>query len=145
MRIVVDVNVWISALLWGGVPDIVLILAEEQKITIFASDALFLELETTLRRPKFKSKIESLNLRVEDVINATRNALQFCLTVSVDAPQLRDPKDIVVLAAAIAANAEAIITGDLDLLVLVEFNGIPILTPQDFLMRYFPERSIRNW
>ncbi|MEH2170354.1 MAG: putative toxin-antitoxin system toxin component, PIN family [Nostoc sp.] len=144
MRVVVDVNVWISALLWGGVPDIVLKLAEEQKITIFASDALFLELETTLRRPKFQSKIESLNLRVEDVINATKDVLQLCVTVSVNSPQLRDPKDIIVLAAAIAANVEVIITGDLDLLVLREFNGIPILTPQDFLMRYFPERSNTN-
>ncbi|MFN6527112.1 putative toxin-antitoxin system toxin component, PIN family [Nostoc sp. ChiSLP03a] len=144
MRVVVDVNVWISALLWGGVPDIILLLAEEQKITIFVSDALFLELETTLRRPKFQSKIESLNLRVEDIINATKDVLQFCLTVSVSAPQLRDPKDTIVLAAAIAANAEAIITGDLDLLVLIEFNRISILTPQDFMIRYFPERSNIN-
>lgn len=98
-----------------------------------------------MRRPKFQSKIKSLSLRVEDVINATKDVLQFCLTVSVNAPQLRDPKDIIVLAAAIAANAEVIITGDLDLLVLVEFNGIPILTPQDFLVRYFPERSNTNF
>jgi uncharacterized protein len=137
MRVVVDVNIWISALLWGGVPDKVVILAQEQTITIFASDALFLELETTLRRPKFQSKIQSLNLNLEDVINATKDVLEFCPTISVDAPQLRDPKDTVVLAAAVAANAEAIVTGDLDLLVLIKFNGIPILTPQDFLSRYF--------
>ena len=48
-------------------------------------------------------------------------------------------KDTIVLAAAIAANAEIIITGDLDLLVLTEFNGIPILTVQNFLNRYFPD------
>ncbi|MBE9106848.1 putative toxin-antitoxin system toxin component, PIN family [Nostoc cf. edaphicum LEGE 07299] len=137
MRVVVDVNIWISALLWGGVPDKVVILAQEQTITIFASDALFQELETTLRRPKFQSKIQSLNLNLEDVINATKDVLEFCPTISVDAPQLRDPKDTVVLAVAVAANAEAIVTGDLDLLVLIEFNGIPILTPQDFLSRYF--------
>ncbi len=137
MRVVVDVNIWISALLWGGVPDKVVILAQEQTITIFASDALFLELETTLRRPKFQSKIQSLNLNLEDVIDATKDVLEFCPTISIDAPQLRDPKDTVVLAAAVAANAEAIVTGDLDLLVLIEFNGIPILTPQDFLSRYF--------
>jgi hypothetical protein len=137
MRVVVDVNIWISALLWGGVPDKVVILAQEQTITIFASDALFLELETTLRRPKFQSKIQSLNLNLEDVIDATKDVLEFCPTISVDVPQLRDPKDTVVLAAAVAASAEAIVTGDLDLLVLIEFNGIPILTPQDFLSRYF--------
>ncbi|MGH8002516.1 MAG: putative toxin-antitoxin system toxin component, PIN family [Brasilonema sp.] len=72
MKVVVDVNVWISALLWGGVPDKVLILAEDKKITIFASEALFIELETTLRRRKFQSKIQSLNLNVDDVINATK-------------------------------------------------------------------------
>ena len=139
MRVVVDVNVWISALLWGGVPDQVLILAEERKIIIYASEALFLELQTTLRRTKFQSKIQSLNLKVEDVINATKDVIQFCPTISVDAPQLRDPKDTIVLAAAIAANAEIIITGDLDLLVLTEFNGIPILTVQNFFNSYFPD------
>lgn len=61
----------------------------------------------------------------------------YCPTVPVDAPQLRDPKDNLVLAAAVASNSEAIVTGDLDLLVLIEFNGIQILTPQDFLTRYF--------
>lgn len=50
---------------------------------------------------------------------------------------MRDSKDTIVLAAAIAADAQAIITGDLDLLVLIEFNSIPILTPQEFLSRYF--------
>ncbi len=81
--------------------------------------------------------IQSLNLNLEDVIDATKDVLEFCPTISVDAPQLRDPKDTVVLAAAVAANAEAIVTGDLDLLVLIKFNGMPILTPQDFLSLYF--------
>lgn len=137
MRVILDVNVWISALLWGGVPEQVLILTEDQKISIFASEALFLELETTLRRTKFQSKIKSLNFSIEDVINAAKNVIQFCPTTFVDVPQLRDTKDNKILAAAVAANAEAIVTGDLDLLVLIEFNGIPILTPQDFLSRYF--------
>lgn len=57
MRIVLDVNVWISALLWGGVPGQILRLARNQQIGIFASEALFLELETTLRRAKFQPRI----------------------------------------------------------------------------------------
>ncbi|MEH2399549.1 putative toxin-antitoxin system toxin component, PIN family [Nostoc sp.] len=43
-------------------------------------------------------------------------------------PQLRDPDDTVILGTAVAANAEVIVTGDLDLLMLTEFNKIPILT-----------------
>ncbi|MEH1800962.1 MAG: putative toxin-antitoxin system toxin component, PIN family [Nostoc sp.] len=41
-------------------------------------------------------------------------------------PHLRDPDDTVILETAITANAEVIVTGDLDLLVLTEFNAIPI-------------------
>ena len=53
-------------------------------------------------------------------------------------PTLRDTKDLVVLEAAVGGNAGNIITGDRDLLVLGEFSGIPIRSPQDFLQRYFP-------
>lgn len=42
-------------------------------------------------------------------------------------PQLRDLDDTVILKPAVAANAEVIVTGDLDLLMLREFNKIPIL------------------
>lgn len=55
-----------------------------------------------------------------------------------DAPPLpesvcRDPDDDLVLATALAANAEVIITGDKDLLVLRTHQGIRILSPRQFL------------
>ena len=55
-----------------------------------------------------------------------------------DVPQLRDQDDTNILAAAVAANAQVIVTGDRDLLTLNEFEGILIITPTDFLNRYFP-------
>jgi uncharacterized protein len=48
--------------------------------------------------------------------------------------------DVIIIATALAANAEVIITGDQDLLTLNEFEGILIITPTDFLNRYFPTR-----
>ena len=51
-------------------------------------------------------------------------------------PELRDPKDTIVLAAALAGTAEVIVTGDQDLLVLGRFKGVEILTPADFLGHY---------
>ncbi|QLE54983.1 putative toxin-antitoxin system toxin component, PIN family [Nostoc sp. TCL26-01] len=137
MRVILDVNVWISALLWGGVPGKTLRLARNQQINVFASELLFLELEITLKRDKFQLRLQQRGYTVEDLMSVVKGLANDCSTISVDAPQLRDPKDTVVLAAAVAANAEAIITGDLDLLVLIEFNKIPILTPQDFLSHYF--------
>jgi predicted nucleic acid-binding protein len=48
---------------------------------------------------------------------------------------LRDPKDVHVLACAIAAAADAIVTGDYDLLLLETFEGIPIIDVQAALSR----------
>ncbi|MEH2312457.1 MAG: hypothetical protein V7K35_13890 [Nostoc sp.] len=43
-------------------------------------------------------------------------------------PQLRDSDNTIILETAVAANAEVIVTGNLDLLMLTKFNKIPILT-----------------
>ena len=64
MKIIVDVNVWISAILWDGVPDQILQLAEDKKITIFASEPLLVELEATLNRRKFQARLQALDLTV---------------------------------------------------------------------------------
>jgi predicted nucleic acid-binding protein len=50
-------------------------------------------------------------------------------------PELRDPKDLKILAAAVGAGADAIVTGDNDLLVLKAFEGIPILRVEEALKR----------
>ncbi len=47
----------------------------------------------------------------------------------------RDPKDDKFLEVAVAGRADAIVSGDLDLLVLSPFEGIPILEPAEFLAR----------
>ena len=47
----------------------------------------------------------------------------------------RDPDDDAILACALEAQAQAVITGDRDLLVLHPFRGIAILTPAEFLAR----------
>ncbi len=139
MKIVLDVNVWISALLWGGIPGKILRLARSQQVKIFTSEALFLELETTLRRVKFESRLQQRGYTVEYLMSVAKAFSESCPTEALDIPELRDPKDIKIIETALAGDVEAIITGDLDLLVLTEFNAIPILTPQEFLNRYFPE------
>ena len=48
-------------------------------------------------------------------------------------PYLRDPKDLIVLEAALAAGADAIVTGDEDLLSLKSFANIPILNARKAL------------
>ncbi|WP_019501092.1 putative toxin-antitoxin system toxin component, PIN family [Pseudanabaena sp. PCC 6802] len=139
MRIVLDVNVWISGLLWGGTPSRLFRLARNTQISLFVSDTLLLELETTLRHAKFQQRLQQRACTVETLMAVVRELSEICPTVPIRIAELRDPKDNKILGTALSANAEALITGDLDLLVLIKVNGIPILNPQDFLNRYYPE------
>lgn len=139
MNVILDVNVWISALLWGGIPARILRLAHQGKIIIFISDEIMLELEMTLKRDKFKGRIETRGYSIEYLLNVVKEISYYCSTIALDVQELRDPKDTIILSASITAQAQAIITGDLDLLVLVKFNHIPILNPQTFLELYFTD------
>ena len=137
MRVVLDVNVWISALLWGGIPAQLLHLAKSQEITIFSSEDLLEELEVTLNRSKFIRQLQKRGYSVNELIAVTRGFSEQCSTILINVPELRDPKDNKIIAAALTAEAEVLITGDLDLLTLQEFSGIRILTPTDFINLYF--------
>ena len=138
MRVVLDVNVWISALLWGGIPGQMLRLARNQQITIFTSEPLLLELETTLKRSKFQPQLQHRDYTVEYLMSVVKGFSTSSSTTFIDVPELRDPKDAKIIETALGADAEAIVTGDLDLLTLGEVEHIAILTPTDFINRYFP-------
>ena len=44
MRVILDVNVWISAWLWGGVPGQIILMIENKQITVFVSEPILQEL-----------------------------------------------------------------------------------------------------
>jgi putative PIN family toxin of toxin-antitoxin system len=97
------------------------------------------ELVDVLRRPKLrKYQIEEQD--VADILELIAGDLP---DVDVDVA-LRDPQDAPVVAAAVAGNARAIVTGDADLLELQELQrwlaerGVEVLTPVDLLERLRP-------
>jgi hypothetical protein len=100
------------------------------------SDPILNELTEVLARPKFQSRMRSLNIMIEDLIGIVHELSKSCIPDAVDVPELRDPDDAVIIGTAIAAKVEVIVSGDLDLLVLKEFGNIPILSPTDFLSQY---------
>ncbi|MEO1353992.1 MAG: putative toxin-antitoxin system toxin component, PIN family [Cyanobacteria bacterium J06635_15] len=138
MRVVIDVNVWVSGLLWGGVPGQVLKLAYESQITSCVSAELLLELETTLRRSKFRDRLQQRQQTVDGFVAIATAVSTTVQITDLTLPDLRDPADTKILATAIAAMADNLITGDQDLLVLQEFQGIPIMTPTQLLNFHFP-------
>jgi putative PIN family toxin of toxin-antitoxin system len=97
-----------------------------------ASEETLAEFHAVLLREKFDSHIER-SLRQEIFEEYARN----CLLVEISRPIriCRDPRDDKFLEVAVHGRAQAIITGDSDLLALHPFRGIEILTPADYLAR----------
>lgn len=110
MKVVLDVNVWISALLWQGIPGQILNLANNRQINIFISEPIIQELKDTLNRPKFQARMDLLKTQFETLIKAAQELAELCVISSLEVPQLRDPDDVIILATALAVQADVIIT-----------------------------------
>jgi uncharacterized protein len=81
-------------------------------------------------RPKFTKYLDESRRR-SVIAELTLSAVQVELAGTVKV--CRDPDDNKVLEIAAVGRADCIVTGDQDLLVLGTFDGIPILTPAEFL------------
>jgi putative PIN family toxin of toxin-antitoxin system len=135
VRIVVDTNVIVSAFLWGGTPRRLLDAVEAQHFELFTSRALITELEDVLSREKFAAQLSRTRFSSAYLLARYTQLATLIAPAEVTAPQLRDPKDIHVLACALVARAEAIVSGDADLRALGSFQEIPVLSPADCLGR----------
>jgi putative PIN family toxin of toxin-antitoxin system len=139
MKIVLDTNIFVSGWLWGGIPARLFKFARTHQIIICASEPILTELENTFSKPKLQRKLQSLGFTANSLMSGTRELVEIYSISPLNLSELRDANDNMVLATAVAAEAEAIVTGDLDLLVLREYQGIVIVTARDFLDHYFPE------
>jgi uncharacterized protein len=139
MRVVADTNVWLSGLLWGGHPDRIFQLAELKQLKTISSEEILAEFTEILQRAKFQKRLNQLGFTVDEVTIIAKRLMNFVIIEEFLVPELRDPKDQIILATAIAGDAEVIISGDKDLLALHFFGNISIFSPFEFLSVYFPE------
>ena len=133
MRAILDTNVLIAALLWRGPPHQLLEQVRNGTLTLASSPVLLAELTHILSRAKFDSILVQTHTPRERALDEVRQ-----LSALIDAPPLprpvcRDPDDDAVLACAIAAQVDFIVSGDLDLLVLKHYQHIPIVNPREAL------------
>ena len=69
MRLVLDTNVVASALLWGGIPVLLLHAARERRVELFTSTPLLAELTDILGRRKFDKKIAASMLSIDQLVD----------------------------------------------------------------------------
>lgn len=130
-RVVVDSNVLISALLLPDIkPRAVLALLAERNAALLFSDSTYAELVTRLAKPKFDPYRTAQQL---EAFLDWLSELGEWVVPGLNVNACRDADDNKFLALAISGEANCIISGDKDLLVLHPFEDIPILTPGDFL------------
>ena len=129
MKVVLDTNVLISGFFWKGTPYQLIELAEHGLIRLFTSDILLAELHGILSQPKHARTIAVGEFSIDDIMRRYQKVAVVVPTKKFTQQICRDADDDAVLACALAANANMIITGDKDLLVLHPFQDIPILTP----------------
>ena len=135
MRAVIDTNVLLSALLWGGTPHALMEHVRNGAVTLISSPALLAELARVIDRPKFDVILLRTNTSRAQTLAEVRLLAEVIDPPPLVQPVCRDKDDDAVLALAIAAQADIVISGDDDLLCLTPFKGIPILTPAQALQK----------
>ncbi len=130
MRVVLDTNTLISALLFSGTASRLVPLWQSRSITLLISKAILQEYLRTLAYPKFRLSDQEIRGVIEEKL------LPFVKTVQVKKHLTvvqRDPEDDKFLECAVAGRAKYLVTGDRDLLELGSYRGIMILPVGEFL------------
>jgi putative PIN family toxin of toxin-antitoxin system len=135
VRVVLDTNVLVSALLFHGRLAAMATLWQSGAIVPVISRETFDEFRVVLAYPKFNLTEEEIAAIIEDEILPF-----FEVTEIVDPVNgvCRDPHDDQFLAAAVSGGAVYLVTGDRDLLELKKFRSVEIVTPQEFLLKTAP-------
>ena len=133
VKVVVDTNVLVSALLFGGKPGKLIPLWQRGKIRPLASKEIIEEYLRVFTYPKFKLAEEDVNFLLYNEI------LPHVKIIDVQpGPRIikKDPEDDKFIRCALVGKAKRIISGDQHLLALGTYQKIKILTPSDFLLEF---------
>lgn len=139
LTIVLDTNVFISALLSDGNPRQVFESVIEGKTKLAVSDEILVEITEVLNRKKFgfpKDFIHTVIREIESIADSFEPSVSISIIT-------KDPDDNKFIECAVEANADFIVSGDKDLLNLKSYQHIPVISPYEFL-RMSQTKQIRK-
>ena len=129
LSVVLDTNIYISAFLIKGNQRKIIEDAIKGKFTVYISYEILAEIESVLKRPKFKLSPNHINLFIDEInklteiCNPSERIINIC----------RDSKDHIILECAVESQSNYIVTGDKDLLTLNEFRKVKIINSDEFI------------
>jgi uncharacterized protein len=134
VKAVVDTNTLISGSLWQGPSALFLEAAARGEVEVVLSPNLLAEFALVIARPKFAARVTARATTPNDLARILAEEVTIVSPSPLPLPpELRDPKDLHVLECAVAAHADAIVSGDEDLLTLRSFQGIHIINAREAL------------
>jgi uncharacterized protein len=127
-RVVIDTNVYLSALIFGGNPRRVVEMIATEEVLVVTSEHIFQEMRRIVHKkfPQFAQEYEAFEAFL----------YEHTILVSLGAKEVticRDPNDNAVLETTVLGVCDTIITGDADLLTLQKYENITIVTPVRFV------------
>ena len=128
MKVVIDTNIWISYLLGSllqGMDEKIL----SKEIKVVVSDEMLKEISEVSSRPKFKNIFTAK--RIKELFSLL-DSYAVVVSPSQKVNVCRDGKDNFLLEVALEGEADYLVTGDKDLLVLDPFHNTKIVKPKDF-------------
>lgn len=131
MRLVLDTNGVLSGLLWRGeIYEFLLQIRQTPSVKLFSSESLIEEFADVLARPHCVKRLALIDQNATQMVGDYLKVVELVEPANI-APTSRDVDDDAVLACALAARADFIVSGDQDLIVLGEFQNIPIISAAD--------------
>ena len=127
-RVVIDTNVYISGIFWGGLPRRILDFAREESYLVFTSADILDELYEKLMS-RFRLKKEEARFFIFDVLTFARPVEVSERLKVVQA----DPDDDKFIECGVSCGADYLVSGDHHLTDLKAYRGIRILKIRDFL------------
>jgi len=136
VRLVLDTNVVLSGLVWRSHPRRLLDLAREGAVSLYTSSVLLDELADVLSREKWATKLATKQTHAAYLMQRYGVLAKVVRTQHIGRVVPNDPGDDAVIACALAARADLIVSGDKHLHSLGgEYNGIAIVTPAQAVQR----------
>lgn len=130
MRVVLDTNVLVSALLFTGVASEIVPLWQKEAITVLLSREILDEYLRVLAYPKFQLSEEEIKSALKEGFLPFVQVIKPGTRIHV---AKRDPSDDKFLECAVAGKADVVISGDKELLAIRHYRGVRIQTPSQFL------------
>lgn len=128
-KVVIDTNVVVSTFGWGGKPADIIRLITSGKILNFTSVEMLTELKKVVSYPRLAFS-ETLQAEIMEIMFNASSIVERHESVNIIDDDTEDNK---ILECAISAGAEFVVSGDKHLLTLKSFEGIKIVTPEEFI------------